>query len=142
MDERDRKIVDTLLEDSRTPYVELAKMLGITEAAVRKRVRNLEEAGIISKFTIRVDPSILGFDSVAIIGIDTVPDALIGVQEAVRKMKGVRYTSLSAGDHMLLFGVWCRNNSELRSLISKVKGMGGVTKVCPAVLLKNVEYCE
>lgn len=142
MDERDRIIVEALMEDSRMPYVRLAKMLGITEAAVRKRVRNLQDAGIISKFTIRVDPSILGFDSVAVIGIDTKADALVSVQSAVRRMKGVRYTSLSSGDHMLLFGVWCRDQGELQSVISRVKSMKGVTRVCPAVLLKNVEYCE
>lgn len=142
MDERDMLIVEALLENSRTSYVKLAQMLGITEAAVRKRVRNLQGSGIISKFTIRVDPSILGYNSVAVIGIDAEPDALVSVQASVRKMKGVRYTSLSSGDHMLLFGVWCRNQDELRSVISKVKAMGGVTKVCPAVLLKNVEYCE
>ncbi len=142
MDERDRIIVEALIEDSRTPYVELAKMLRITEAAVRKRVRNLEDSGIISKFTIRVDPSVLGYSSVAIIGIDTKPDALIWVQATVKRMKGVRYTSLSSGDHMLMFGVWCHDQNELRSVISRVKKMDGVTKVCPAVLLKNVEYCE
>ncbi len=142
MDERDRLIVEALMEDSRTPYVKLAKELRISEAAVRKRVRNLQEAGIISKFTIRVDPSILGYDSVAVIGIDAEPDALVSVQASVRRMKGVRYTSLSSGDHMLLFGVWCKGKEELKSVISRVKAMKGVTKVCPAILLKNVEYCE
>ena len=142
MDARDRVIVEALLEDSRTPYAQLARRLRITEAAVRKRVRNLEAAGVISKFTIRVDPSILGFESVAVIGIDTRPDSLVSVQSAVRRMRGVRYTSLSSGDHMLLFGVWCHNNEELRHMISRVKSMKGVTRVCPAVLLKNVEYCE
>jgi Lrp/AsnC family transcriptional regulator, regulator for asnA, asnC and gidA len=142
MDERDRMILRALLEDSRMPYVRLAKMLKITEAAVRKRVRNLEDAGVISKFTIRVDPGTLGFESVAIIGVDTRSDALVRVQSAVRRIRGVRYTSLSSGDHMLLFGIWCRDNDELRSVVARVKSMEGVTKVCPAVLLKNVEYCE
>jgi Lrp/AsnC family transcriptional regulator for asnA, asnC and gidA len=142
MDERDTAIIEALLEDSRTSHVELAKRLKISEAAVRKRVRNLEESGVISKFTIRVDPAVLGYDSVAIIGVDTRPESLIGVQETLGKMKGVRYTSLSSGDHMLLFGVWCRTNAELNSLISRIKKMDGVTKVCPAVLLKNVEYCD
>lgn len=142
MDERNKIIIGALLENSRVPFVSLAKKLKITEAAVRKRVRNLHEAGTISKFTIRVDPSVLGFESVAIIGLDTRPDSIVSVQESVRKIKGVRYTSLSSGDHMLLFGVWCRDRKELQAIISKVKAMGGVTKVCPAVLLKSVEYCE
>src|SRR4030042_1198369 len=99
MDERDKAIIGSFLEDARTPYSSLARKLGISEAAVRKRVRNLEDAGIISKYTIRVDPGVLGYEAIAIIGIDTEPDALVRVQEKVRSMKGVRYTSLSSGDH-------------------------------------------
>ncbi|MEW6748615.1 MAG: Lrp/AsnC family transcriptional regulator [Candidatus Micrarchaeota archaeon] len=142
MDKRDRTIIGALMEDARAPYSSMARRLGISEAAVRKRVRNLEEAGIISKYTIRVDPGALGYGAIAIIGIDTEPDALVRVQEKVRAIKGVRYTSLSSGDHMLLFGVWCRDMKELESLIAKAKSLPGVTKICPAVMLKSVEYCE
>jgi Lrp/AsnC family transcriptional regulator for asnA, asnC and gidA len=142
MDKRDGVIVEALLEDSRTSYSSLAKKLSISEAAIRKRVRNLEDAGVIKKYTLRVDPSVLGYDAVAVIGIDTEPDALVGVQETVRKMKGVRYTSLSSGDHMLLFGVWCRDRPELQAMIKRVKSLKGVVKVCPAIMLKGVEYCD
>lgn len=142
MDKRDRIIIESFIEDARTPYSELARRLGISEAAVRKRVKNLEAAGIIAKYTIRFDPGVLGYEAIAIIGIDTEPDALIRVQEKVRAMKGVRYTSLSSGDHMLLFGVWCKDMKELQSLIAKAKSLPGVTKICPAVMLKSVEYCE
>lgn len=142
MDKRDLVIVESLLEDARMPYSALARELGISEAAVRKRVRNLESAGIIAKYTIRVDPGALGYDAIAIIGIDTEPDALVHVREKIRAMKGVRYTSLSSGDHMLLFGIWCKDMKELQSVITKAKSLPGVTKICPAVMLKSVEYCE
>lgn len=138
MDERDEAILNALIADSRTSYVELAKRLRITEAAVRKRVRNLEELGIIQHFTIRVDPSILGYNSVAIIGIDTDPGFLPEIYEALRRMRNVKYASLSSGDHMLMFEAWCKTQKELSALISHIKKMRGVTKVCPAILLRNV----
>jgi len=137
MDERDEIILNALIADSRTSFVELAKRLRITEAAVRKRVKNLEENGIIQHFTVKVDPSILGYNSVAIIGIDTDSGFLPEIYGALRRMRNVKYASLSSGDHMLMFEAWCRDQKELSSLISHIKKMRGVTKVCPAILLRN-----
>jgi Lrp/AsnC family transcriptional regulator for asnA, asnC and gidA len=137
MDGRDETILNALIEDSRISYVELAKKLRITEAAVRKRVKNLEKSGIIQHFTIKVDPSVLGYNSVAIIGIDTEPGFLPEIYEDLRRIGNVRYVSLSSGDHMLMFEAWCKDQKELCKLISHTKKMRGVTKVCPAILLNN-----
>jgi len=137
MDERDEIILNALIADSRTSFVELAKRLHITEAAVRKRVKNLEESGIIQHFTVRVDPSVLGYNSVAIVGIDADSGFLPEIYGALRRMRSVKYVSLSSGDHMLMFEAWCRNQKELSTLISHIKKMRGVTKVCPAILLRN-----
>ncbi len=137
MDGRDEVILHALIADSRTSFVELAKRLKITEAAVRKRVKNLEEMGIIQHFTVKVDPSVLGYNSVAIIGIDTDPGFLPEIYEALRRMRDIKYASLSSGDHMLMFEAWCKTQKELGSLISHIRKMRGVTKVCPAILLRN-----
>jgi len=137
MDERDATILNALIADSRTSFVELAKRLRITEAAVRKRVKNLEQSGIIQHFTVRVDPSVLGYNSVAIVGIDADSGFLPEIYGALRRMRNVKYVSLSSGEHMLMFEAWCRNQKELSTLISNIKKMQGVTKVCPAILLKN-----
>jgi len=73
-----------LMEDSRTSYVELARILGVTEAAVRKRVKRLEERGVIRRYTVEVAPRKLGYDVVAIIGLDAAPDHYIRILEYLR----------------------------------------------------------
>lgn len=137
MDERDLIILRELVRNARVSYVELSEKLGITEAAVRKRVKKLEETGVIRGFTANVDPSILGFNSVAIIGLDTRPDSLMSAVEYIRTIKNVRYVALSSGDHMIMFEIWCKDQHELSHVVDKVKKLDGVTKVCPAVLLKS-----
>ncbi|NIR87965.1 winged helix-turn-helix transcriptional regulator [Candidatus Bathyarchaeota archaeon] len=52
MDEIDIEILEVLKRDSRTKYVEIAEMVGLTEGAVRRRVKKMVEQGIIRKFTI------------------------------------------------------------------------------------------
>ena len=54
LDEKDKKIIEMLLENSRRPYHEIAEEVGLSESTVRKRVIKLQEGGIIEKFTIKI----------------------------------------------------------------------------------------
>ena len=56
LDEKDKRILEMLLEDSRRPYHEIAEDLkvNLSESTVRKRVIKLQEGGIIEKFTIKI----------------------------------------------------------------------------------------
>ena len=56
LDEKDKRILEMLLEDSRRPYHEIAEDLkvSLSESTVRKRVIKLQEGGIIEKFTIKL----------------------------------------------------------------------------------------
>ena len=54
LDEKDKKIIEMLLEDARRPYREIADKVGLSESTVRKRVVRLQEGGIIEKFTIKI----------------------------------------------------------------------------------------
>ena len=53
VDSIDRSILSVLRESSRSPFVEIAKQVGVTERTVRTRMRRLEEEGIIRGYTIR-----------------------------------------------------------------------------------------
>ena len=54
MDEKDKRILEMLIEDSRRPYREVADDIGLSESTVRKRVLKLQEEGVIEKFTIKI----------------------------------------------------------------------------------------
>jgi len=54
LDEKDKKIIEMLFENSRRPYHEIAEKVGLSESTVRKRVIKLQEGGIIEKFTIKI----------------------------------------------------------------------------------------
>ena len=56
LDEKDKRILEMLLEDSRRPYHEIAtdSKVNLSESTVRKRVIELQEGGIIEKFTIKL----------------------------------------------------------------------------------------
>lgn len=54
MDDKDKRILEMLIEDSRRPYREVADDVGLSESTVRKRVLKLQEVGVIEKFTIKI----------------------------------------------------------------------------------------
>jgi DNA-binding Lrp family transcriptional regulator len=64
LDPVDLKIIELLKKDGRMPFVELGKRVGLSEAAVRRRVKILQERGIIKRFTVEVDE---GFQVSAVI---------------------------------------------------------------------------
>ncbi|MEM3820087.1 MAG: Lrp/AsnC family transcriptional regulator, partial [Nitrososphaerota archaeon] len=54
LDEIDVKILEILKKDGRKPFVDIGKALGLSEGAVRRRVKLMQEKGIIKRFTIEL----------------------------------------------------------------------------------------
>ncbi len=133
------KIVEILQKNSRTPFVKIAKELGVSETAIRKKVKKLEEDGIIKKYTIEADPKKLGFQVQALIGLDTLPEKFIQAIEKLKKMKEILHLYSSSGDHMILMECWFKNSQELTSFIKKLDAIEGVTKICPAIILEKIK---
>ncbi|AIF68470.1 transcriptional regulator [Palaeococcus pacificus DY20341] len=140
IDERDRIILDILSKDARTPFTEIAKVLGISETAVRKRVKSLEEKGVIKGYKVEVDPAKLGYGLVSLTGIDTLPEKLFEVAEKVKSFDFVKNLYLTSGDHMIMAEVWAKDGEDLAEIIStKIGKLEGVIKVCPAIILEKIK---
>jgi len=139
MDEKNEVILRALLKNSKTPLTDIASELEISETAVRKRIKRLELVGAIKGYTIIVDPHYFGYDGVSLVGVDSESEALLKVFESINILPEVRYGALSSGDHMMMFEVWCKTSVELNKFLKNIEKIEGVTKVCPAVLLKRVE---
>jgi Lrp/AsnC family transcriptional regulator for asnA, asnC and gidA len=140
MDEKDRKIIEILEEDARTPFTEIAKMLNVSEATVRKRIARLERGGVIRRYTIEVDPVKLGYTTVTILGLDVEPEHFLDAARKLAEMSEVRWVATSTGDHMIMAEIWTRDGNELARLISQRIGrIKGVKKICPAIILEKIK---
>jgi len=60
LDNLDIKILSRLLNNCRESDRQIGKELGISGGSVRARIRKMEGAQVIEKFTIKVDPPVLG----------------------------------------------------------------------------------
>ncbi len=52
MDDLDRRILNILRRDARTPYTEIAERVGTSEGTVRNRVERMTTDGVIERFTV------------------------------------------------------------------------------------------
>ncbi|XGI83014.1 AsnC family transcriptional regulator [Halorutilales archaeon Cl-col2-1] len=59
IDDTDLKILDLLLEDARRPYSEIADEVGLSPPAVSDRIDRLKEIGVVRRFTVDLDRSLL-----------------------------------------------------------------------------------
>lgn len=132
-------IIKILQENSRIPYLEIAKMLGVSETAIRKRIRKLEEEGVIRKYTVEVDHKKLGFEINALIGVDTKPENYLTTLETLKNMEEVKSLYSASGDHMILIEGWFQNSKQLTEFCRKLQEINGVTRICPAIILEKIK---
>jgi len=116
MDELDRLILQTLQEDGRAPFTDIAKKAGVSETTIRSRYRHLVRQGIIRTVGI-VDPYALGFQAPALIAIAVEPGLVDQVARQVAALPEVSYLVMTLGAWDLMVEVFCRDLLHLSDLI-------------------------
>lgn len=132
-------LIRLLRKNARTTYLNLAKALGVSEAAIRKRIKKLEEEGIIKRYTIEVDPRKMGYNVQALIGVDTKPETYLQTIDRLKSMKEVMSLYSSSGDHMIIMECWFKDAKKLTEFVKKLNSMEGVARVCPAIILEKIK---
>lgn len=141
LDEKDSKIIEKLAENARITYTDLARVVGLSDVAVIKRVKKLEEK-IIKRYTIVVDPHTLGYKVVSFTGIDVDPEKLFEVVEILKNKSYLKGLWLTTGDHQLVALIWAKDDEEAGKIHKEIAEINGVKRVCPAIVLKTVKDIE
>jgi len=133
MDERDLYILELLRRNARTPKTTISHKLGVTEAAVRKRIRRLETKGIIVGYRAVINYRKIDM-TYSFTGIDVEPENLINIIKGLIEMEEIASLYLTSGDHDLLAEIVCRNLSELEEIHRRIMKYRGVKRICPSIV--------
>ncbi|MFX0008543.1 MAG: Lrp/AsnC family transcriptional regulator [Promethearchaeota archaeon] len=131
LDDKDKRILEMLLEDSRRPYHEIAAdpQVQLSESTVRKRVIKLQEEGVIEKFTIKICRE----DERCIIAFLTlIPKSLAETKELLREAQVLPQCEevyFLAGECGVLIKVNVPEIIELDALIESFRGRADVKSV-------------
>ena len=140
LDEIDTRILEMLEEDSRRPFTEIAEKIRVSESTVRKRVAALQKRGVIKKFTIRLDHTKLGLNTVAILGVNVDSAKMLEIAHKLCDFKEIKCVATSSGDHMIMLEVWTKSGQDLNRLISeRIRRIEGVREICPALILEKLK---
>jgi Lrp/AsnC family transcriptional regulator, regulator for asnA, asnC and gidA len=126
----DKKILRNLMEDARKPILQIAHKIGISGAAIHQRLKKLEEAGVVSGSKMVVNPTVLGFKTVAFIGIylDKASSNAEAVKE-LRKIPEVLECHYTTGNWSILIKILCRDNEHLMQVLNKnIQAIQGVSR--------------
>jgi DNA-binding Lrp family transcriptional regulator len=132
LDAIDRRILIELQEDGRMTNVELARRAGISAPPCLRRVRRLEEAGIIRGFHADSDPQKLGWEITffAIVGLESQKEAVLSAFEAqVADWPEVRECHMIRGGGDFLLRLVARDTAHENSLTSRLTGAANVSRV-------------
>lgn len=126
----DKIILKHLMNDARTPILSIAREIGISGAAIHQRLRKLEAAGLITGSKFVINPKVLGFKTLAFIGIFL--DAASKYSAALKRLKEIpeviesHYTT---GNYAIFIKILCKDNEHLMILLNKeIQSIKGVAR--------------
>ncbi|KQL52911.1 AsnC family transcriptional regulator [Heyndrickxia shackletonii] len=134
IDDLDRGIIKELSVDGRMSFKEIAGRLNVTEKTIRLRYKSLIEKEIFEVVGV-VNPIALGLKSGAIIQIKVKPDSIPSVIEELKKIKVIRYITLTSGDYPLLVQIAVSDQQEITNIVLKLNQIQDITETNSIVQL-------
>ena len=117
VDSLDRAILTVLRESARAPFVEIAKLVDVTERTVRTRMKRMEEEGVVRGYTIRE----AGIGLTALVRIKVGPGTEIGTLAGeFAGWVGVECVYEISGDADLIAIVHVDDTVALRDLLDRM----------------------
>lgn len=133
MDRADRKLLEALQEDSTRSLAELAELAALSSSACHRRVRALEQSGIITGYGARLDPARLGLSlvvSVEITLISQSSEAMAAFEAAVQDFDDILDCHLMSGAGDYLLRVAARDLEQFdrihRECLSRLPGVASM----------------
>jgi Lrp/AsnC family transcriptional regulator, involved in the regulation of lysine biosynthesis len=132
----DEKIIKILKNDSRKSFVEIANDIGMSESAVRRRVKNLQDIGVIKKFTIDLGPS-NKTSAITLISVSSTADTS-NVSKRLLGLKGVEVVYEITGQFDIATIIIAPTILEINSYIDEIRKIDGVSDTNTVIILRTL----
>ena len=116
-DETDQQILQLLHENSRQPYHTIAKKINKPTSTVHSRVQWMKSQGIITQFSIKMNPSKFGFATKAWVGLTVKERERERVAEKLAQYPEITMIGASLGPHNLSLEVLAQSHQDLDHFI-------------------------
>ena len=142
LDALDRAILGALLDDARLSQVELSERIPLSATAIARRIRSLEEKGVIEGYQARISREALGLSITVIVHIGLKSqneDLLKAFEEAVIRAPSVVSCHLMSGEDDYLVTVMARDLADFERIHKEqLSRLPGVARIKSSFALRNV----
>ena len=136
MDPVDIRIVKILQTDSRKPFVEIANQIGLSESAVRRRVKNLTKSGVIKKFTVEISTGDKT-SAITLISVNSTSDTSV-VSGKLMGLAGMEVIYEITGQYDIAAVISAPSISQINKCIDEVRKTEGVSDTNTVIILKTI----
>jgi DNA-binding Lrp family transcriptional regulator len=136
VDETDEKIIRILQADSRKAFVEIASEIGLSESAVRRRVKNLVDRRIIKRFTIELGASDKT-SAITLISVASTADTS-AVSNQLMNLNGVKVVYEITGQYDIAAIIAAPAIADINKCIDDIRKTEGVSDTDTVIILKTM----
>ena len=136
IDATDENIIQILQADSRRAFVDIAHDIGLSESAVRRRVKNLVDKNIIKRFTIELGISDKT-SAITLISVASNADTS-DVSDRLMKLKGVKVVYEITGQYDIAAIITAPAIPDINKSIDDIRKIDGVSDTDTVIILKTM----
>lgn len=135
MDEKDKKILQLLKKNGRESYGNLGNKVGLSEGAIRKRIKTLSNSGIIRKFTVKIG-EVEGAEAITL--LSTSPSSPTQeVSKRIKEIPNVETIYEVTGEYDIVAIITGINIVEVNECIEKIRRANGIMKTNTMIVLRS-----
>ena len=130
IDSTDLRILALLIENAAIPYTEIGKRVFVSGGTVHVRMKKMEQLGIVKGSQLIIEPSKLGWDISAFLGIyldkSSLYEEVAAALEKIPEVVNIHYTT---GIYSIFLKIVCRDTGHLREILhDKIQKVSGIQR--------------
>lgn len=126
LDALDKQILKLIAADARIAFLEVARLCGVSGAAIHQRIQKLTAMGVLKGSQFIIDPEKIGYETCAYIGLNLKnPETFDTVVEELLKIPEVVECHYTTGDFDMFIKIYAKNNHHMLDIIhDKLQPLG------------------
>lgn len=119
-DQTDQILIAALMEDSRRSLKALSQISGLSPPSVAERLRRLEERGVLTGYTVTVDPKSFGYQLQAIVRVRPMPGRMHAIERLIQAIPQFTECDKVTGEDCFIARLDVRSMEQLDAILDKL----------------------
>ena len=138
LDDLDRQILDVLIENTRTPFTDIAKKMNVSAGTIHIRVKKMEDSGVIKGSSLTIDYEKLGYAFIAYVGIYLRKTS--HSEEVLKALYNIPYVTvahITTGKFNIFCKLRAKNTAHAKEVIFRIDDIQGVLRTETMISLEE-----